>query len=337
LIGIPRWHAPDSLIMELPDTRQLRAFLLLAETRSFTAAAKRLFVTQSAISHSIKALEVSLDCALFHRGGRKIALTPHGELFLGRVRAALGELEQGVGDLHALHRWGHGRLRIAATDSVCQYFLPAVLREFRESFPHCEIAIAPGDSTELLDRILQGTMDLGIGLRTDAHDPSLHCVPLFSDQLAIVASPLHPLVAEARHGALSAEELAGNRFIIYARSSFTYRLIDGYFRKEGVRSPSFLELGNMEAIKEMAKIGLGAGIVAPWVTLRELDEGSLRLRAVPGTALRREWGLFHQRARVLSLIEETFAGICETVARNFALKETARTRNSGSPFASGPA
>jgi DNA-binding transcriptional LysR family regulator len=311
--------------MELPDTRQLRAFILLAETRSFTAAAKRMFVTQSAISHSIKALETSLECSLFDRSGKKVALTSHGELFLGRVKAAVGELEQGVDDLASLNRWGHGKLRLAATNTVCQYLLPAVLREFRESFPNCEIAITPGDSTELVDEILEGTVDMAIGLRTDTHDPSILFVPLFKDQLAFVASPLHPLVTESRNGALTTTELATTRFIIYSRSSYTFRIIDSYFRREGTRSPSLLELGNMEAIKEMAKIGLGVGVVAPWVALRELDEGSLRVRTVPEKSLQRQWGLFHHRSRELSLIEETFAGICETVARNFAVKAASRT------------
>lgn len=320
--------------MELPDTRQLRAFLLLAETRSFTVAAKRMFVTQSAISHSIKALETTLDCSLFDRGGKKIALTSHGDLFLGRVKAAFGELEQGVDDLAALNRWGHGKLRIGATDTLCQYLLPAVLREFRESFPNCEIAITPGDSAELIDQVVLGSVDLGLGLRTDAHDTSIHCMPLFTDQLAFVASPLHPLVAKPESGALTPEELATTRFIIYSRSSYTYRLIDRYFRREGTRFPSLLELGNMEAIKEMAKIGLGVGVVAPWVAIRELDEGSLRLRTVSDKSLQRQWGLFHHRNRELTLIEETFAGLCETVAKNFALKEASRTRNGKNAVAS---
>ena len=112
--------------MNLIDTRQLRAFQLLAQTSSFTAAAKKMFVTQSAISHSIKALEATLDCSLLDRSGKQIALTAHGETLLRRVDTIFTEMQQATDELEALNRWGHGRLRVGATDTMCQYLLPAV-------------------------------------------------------------------------------------------------------------------------------------------------------------------------------------------------------------------
>jgi DNA-binding transcriptional LysR family regulator len=307
--------------MEIPDTRQLKVFVMLAETRSFTAAAKRLYVTQSAISHSIKSLETALDCRLFDRNGKNIALTPHGETFLERAIKILYELETGMEELSTLSRWGHGKLRIGATHTVCQYLLPGVLREFRESFPDCDIAVSAGDSSVLQEMVTRGDIDLAFGLDTDALEPSLNFRPLFEDQLAFVVSPTHPW---AKMKTIPVEDYANAKFIVFTRKSYTFRMIELFLRGKGVRMGSLLELGNMEAIKEMAKIGLGVGIVAPWMALKDTDENSLVLVRLEKEALKRQWGLFYVRTKELSLIEETFAGICETVSRDFANKERSR-------------
>ena len=98
--------------MDLIDARQLRAFQLLAETGSFTEAAKRMYVTQSAVSHSTKTLEQALDCKLLERGGKKVALTTAGEVLLRRADRILNEMEKATNELRALSKWGYGRLRI---------------------------------------------------------------------------------------------------------------------------------------------------------------------------------------------------------------------------------
>ena len=103
------------------------------------------------------------------------------------------------------------------------------------------------------------------------------------------------------------------QFIIYARATETHRLIEEHFEELGVRTRPPLVLGDMEAIKGMSKIGLGVGIVAPWVAKREFDDGSLVAIPVHGEPIEREWGIFFNTDRKMSLIEETFAGIAEMV------------------------
>ncbi len=274
-----------------------------------------MFVTQSAVSHSIKALEQDLDCRLFNRSGKKIALTSRGEAFLERARKALREIQYGVEELSDLNKWGHGKLRIGATDSMCQYLLPAVLREFRESFPNCDIAVSAEDSRQLIDQVAAGDIDVALGLLTDESSPALEFRPLFEDRMAFAFSPLHPW---ADLEAIPESAYQDQRYIVFARKSYTFRMIEGHFQRRGVRLSSILELGNMESIKEMAKIGLGVGILAPWMALKEVSEGSLVQIPVIGNGLRRRWGLYHLRTKELSLAETTFAGICETVSREFS-------------------
>ncbi|MEO7101482.1 MAG: LysR family transcriptional regulator, partial [Luteolibacter sp.] len=144
----------------VPDLRQLRAFVAVVEEGSFTLAARRIFVTQSAVSHSLRTLEEQLSCRLLDRTGKRVAVTAEGELLLRRCKRVIFELEQASRDLDGLRRWGQTRIRIGAPHSLCHFLIPSVLREFRDCFPRCEPVIEAGDTTVLLDRLAGADLDL---------------------------------------------------------------------------------------------------------------------------------------------------------------------------------
>src|SRR5437016_14005629 len=115
------------------DSRQVRAFCVLARTGSFTQAARELHLTQSGISHSMKALETDVGCRLLDRMGKKVLLTQAGEQLLHHAEKIMQEMSITRASLEQLGKWGKGRLRIGTSATACQYILPAVLREFKES------------------------------------------------------------------------------------------------------------------------------------------------------------------------------------------------------------
>jgi DNA-binding transcriptional LysR family regulator len=119
----------------------------------------------------------------------------------------------------------------------------------------------------------------------------------------------------ARAGKVTAEALRTETLIVYNKGSFTDELLAGHLRAAGIEPENTMELGSMEAIKELAKVGVGAGVLAPWIARRELAEGSLVSLPLPGGKLKRTWGVAHLRGRRLSLAEETFAGLCYAVAQ----------------------
>src|SRR5688572_1074913 len=119
------------------DSRQLRAFSILARTGSFTATAQELHLSQSAISHAMKALEQEIGCRLLDRMGKTVVLNQAGEQLLVHVEKVLHEMATARAELGRLGKWGSSRLRIGASTTACQHVLPAVLREFKESFPAC--------------------------------------------------------------------------------------------------------------------------------------------------------------------------------------------------------
>ncbi len=291
------------------DSRQLRAFTILARTGSFTATAQELHLSQSAISHAMKGLEQEIGCRLLDRLGKTVVLTQAGEQLFGHAQKILAEMESARSHLERLGKWGSSRLRIGASTTACQYVLPGVLREFKESFPQCAISIEPGDTPEMIDALRQHRIDLAVNLEP-RREELLAFRPLFTDELVFVTSPLHPW---ARAGRVVRSEIPREHYILYGKGSYTFQMIEDYFRKDQVVLHSQLDLGNMEAIKELVKLGLGISILAPWTARKELSEKSLVALPLGKRKLRRRWGVLHWHRRRLSLAEETFVGLCESV------------------------
>src|SRR5687768_1697786 len=210
------------------DSRQLRAFVTLSETGSFTLAAKKLFLSQSAISHSIKALESDTGCLLFDRVGKKIALTLAGEQLLQRAKKILLDMEQARVDLNQLGKWGGGKLRLGASTTACQYLLPVVLGEFKKQYPNWAVTIESGDTPQLLELLHEGQIDLAVGLEPLQQD-AVEFEPLFQDELAFVLAPGH---AWAEAGVVNRAEIPRQNYIFYKKVSYTVHLVKKYFEDE---------------------------------------------------------------------------------------------------------
>jgi DNA-binding transcriptional LysR family regulator len=295
------------------DSRQLRAFVILARTGSFTQTARELHLSQPAISHSMKSLEGEVRCRLFDRVGKSLRLTQAGEQLLTHAEEILAEMQIARERLGELGKWGHGRLRIGASPTACQYILPSVLREFKESFPQCIIHIEPGDTSVAIEQLCNNRIDLALALEPH-RETQLEFRPLFNDDLQFLVSPMHPWAIAGR---AVRDEITRQQFILYAKRSYLFEMIEEYFRHEDIVLPTSIELGNIEAIKELVKLGLGVSILAPWVARKELAEESLRALPLGKRKLRRSWGILHRKGQRLSLAQETFVGLCRTVAENF--------------------
>src|SRR3954464_1344285 len=151
--------------MNVPlDSRQMRAFCVLARTGNFTQTARELHLTQSGISHSMKALERDVGCRLLDRLGKKVVLTQAGEQLLQHATKILQEMENARQSLAHLGKWGRGRLRLGASTTACQHLIPPVLREFKESFPDHAVMIEPGDTPELVMGLVKQRLDLALCL-----------------------------------------------------------------------------------------------------------------------------------------------------------------------------
>ena len=297
---------PYSCMNDPFDNRQLRTFAVLARLGSFTQAARELHITQSGVSHAMKALEADSGCRLLDKVGKKVLLTQAGEQLLQHAEKILEENEKARESLAQLGKWGRGRLRLGATTTACQHLIPAVLREFKESFPEHVITIEPGDSPQLADAVLSQRIDLAVSLEIDK-EPRLDFHPLFTDELQFIVSALHPW---ARNGKVERSDIPRQNYILYNKQSVTFRLIERYFQREAMVLNKMIEVGSMEATKELVKIGLGVSIIAPWIARKELEERSVVALPLGRRKLQRRWGVIQWHGKRLSLAEETFIGLC---------------------------
>lgn len=293
------------------DSRQMLAFATLARCGSFTQTAKDLHLTQSAISHTIKALEQDVGVPLFERVGKKVFLTQAGEQLRPAAERILRDMQDARSALEEIGAWGKGRLRVGASVTTCQHLLPTVLREFKQSFPDCALRIEPGDGPRMLELLRNNQVDLALMLEPGKEE-GLAFRRLFTDELRVLVSPMH---AWAAAGRVPADGFERETLIVYNKGSFTDAMLADHLDAADIEPENTMELGSMEAIKELAKVGVGAGVLAPWIAHRELAEGSLVSLPLPGGKLKRTWGVAHLRGRKLSLTEETFAGLCEAVAQ----------------------
>ena len=297
----------------MENVHQLKVFLAVADTLSFTRAAERVFLTQSAVSHQMANLERELGCQLVERRGRSIGLTPAGRALAQHARRVFATIEEATIAARQAAQPGLGRLRIGASSTACQYIIPEALREFRESFPGYTLSIIPGDSPSLLEHLLAGTIDLALMIRSE-RQRKIQYHALFQDELRLMVSPLHPW---AKAGRADRRQFADQQMVLYSRTSTTSRMVERYFGKIQAPLRDWIELGDFGAIKELVKLGLGISVSAEWVARPEINDGSLVLLPLPAGRLRRTWCIASPAGRKLSVAEQTFIGLCQAVAAQF--------------------
>jgi DNA-binding transcriptional LysR family regulator len=289
------------------EIRQLKAFVAIAEARTFTAAAQRTHYTQAALSMQIKQLEKEVGLPLFIRMPRRVVLTEAGERLLERAHMILREHDAALSEIEELAGAGRGRLRLgSASGMVSAEALPAILKRLRKNHPHAEVSVRSGTSEELVKKIHAGELDMAfVSLPVEAR--SIETELLSQDQLVAIASPRHPLAGQR---VISAFTLAGEKLILGERGGNTRRLIDEFFAEAGLRPKVAMELSRQAAIKNMVTSDMGVGIV-PLSTAREdVERGRLVRWWIEGVRINWELGVARLSGGYLSPVCRSFLDLC---------------------------
>ncbi len=300
------------------EIRQLRAFVAIAESGTFTAGALRVHVTQAAISMQIRQLETEIGAKVFVRAPRHVILTEAGEQLLRRARHILREHDAALDEIAELAGAERGRLRIgSASAMVLTEQLPAVLKELRKQHPAAEIAVTSGTSEVLVDQILAGEVDIAfVSLPVDVR--GIKTERLSEDQLVAIASPRHKL---SKQRTISAYTLAGERLILGERGGNTRRLIDQFFAQAGVTLRVAMELSRQQAIKRMVEEDMGVGIVPLQSVKEEVEKGRLIRWWIEGAQINWELGIAQLSNGYDSPIMQKFVALAR---KNFAPKTKAK-------------
>ena len=293
------------------EIRQLRAFVAIAESGTFTAGALRVHVTQAAISMQIRQLETEIGAKVFVRAPRHVILTEAGEQLLRRARHILREHDAALDEIAELAGAERGRLRIgSASAMVLTEQLPSILKELRKQHPAADISVTSGTSEVLVDQILAGEVDVAfVSLPVDVR--GIKTERLSEDQLVAIASTRHKL---AKQRTISAYTLAGERLILGERGGNTRRLIDQFFAQAGVSLRVAMELSRQQAIKRMVEEDMGVGIVPLQSVKEEVEKGRLIRWWIEGAQINWELGIAQLSNGYDSPIMQKFVALAH---RNF--------------------
>jgi DNA-binding transcriptional LysR family regulator len=250
---------------------QVEGFLEVARRGSVSRAAEALFITQPTLTARLQGLERELGTPLFLRTPHGMRLTDAGRAWVPFAERALRALVDGRDALEQVKSASAGHLLIAAAPAVSTYVLPELLERFVASHPRVEVSVRTGHSEDVVDLVLRDEVQIGLG-RAIRH-PDIELRPFHTEDLVLVCAPEHPFT---KHPAVAMAEVAGQKVIMFDRTSSYYEITQGAFLSAGIKLRGLMmELDSIEAAKKMVERGLGVALLPGTAVAREVDAGTL--------------------------------------------------------------
>ena len=262
----------------------MRTFREVAETLNFTKASEKLHLTQSAVSHQIKALEEEFGVPLFIRGKRGVILTDAGKVALEYAERILDEAEEMRKRVIGREKALVGRVRVAAATQALVYLFAPLFEEFMDANESIDLVFRTTVSTDqTIEDILNGVVDVGFA-SLPVYSPNLDVVELFKDELVLVVGKKHRL---AKFKEVSISELEKERWILFERGASIRRATDKFFKKVKVEPEMALESNDTYFIKLMIEHGLGVSLIPSWAVREEIENNKLEQVKIKGNKLKR--------------------------------------------------
>jgi DNA-binding transcriptional LysR family regulator len=259
------------------ELTQLKYYVTIAETLSFTRAAELLRVSQPALSYQIRRLEAELGTTLFDRSRRRIALTPDGELFLPLAQAVLFRADEATRVLREHLGVAAGEVRVGCNPSVATYLMPRLLADFRREFPRVRVSLMEGSDMVIQRTVLEGTVDFAI-VTVMGFSGTLEVAPLAAEELLLALPPTHRF---AHRKSVSLTELAEEEFVIPADSfRVTAQFVDAC-RSVGFEPKVAYQTGSFESAKGFVRQSLCAAVL-PRMALSVESGGDIAILEIEG-------------------------------------------------------
>lgn len=245
-----------------------KVFYYVATTLSFSEASKQLFISQSAVSQSIKALEKKLDQTLFIRSTKRVQLTPEGEILLRHVEPAMNLIKRGESQLMDSATTG-GQIRIGASDTICRYFLVPYLKRFHKEFPNAHIKVTNQTSIKCVELLETGQVDLIVTNYPNSYLSSLTTVKKIKNFKDVFIA--NESFSELKGRKLSLKELLQYPILMLDRKSTTSEFLHSLFQQHQLDLVPEIELSSNDLLIDLASIGLGIAFIPDYCIPHKSD------------------------------------------------------------------
>lgn len=245
-----------------------KVFYYVAATLSFSEASKQLFISQSAVSQSIKALEKKLDQTLFIRSTKRVQLTPEGEILLRHVEPAMNLIKRGEAQIIDAASTG-GQIRIGASDTICRYFLVPYLERFHKEFPNTHIKVTNQTSLKCVELLESGQVDLIVTNYPNANLGNLSAIKKIHNFKDVFIA--NKDFEELKDKRLSLKELLEHPILMLDRKSTTSEFLHNLFQQHQLDLVPEIELSSNDLLIDLARIGLGIAFIPDYCVPKDDD------------------------------------------------------------------
>lgn len=246
-----------------------KVFFYVASTLSFSEASKQLFISQSAVSQSIKALENKLGQTLFVRSTKRVQLTPEGEILLRHIEPAMHLIKRGETQLIDSASTG-GQIRIGASDTICRYFLVPYLERFHKEFPNAHIKVTNQTSIKCVDLLEAGQVDLIVINYPNSHLSNLYSLKKIAKFHDVFVA--NQAFAELKDKKISFKDLLNYPILMLEKHTTTSEYLHSLFQKHQLDLVPEVELNSNDLLLDLAKIGLGIAFVPDYCIPEESED-----------------------------------------------------------------
>ena len=290
----------------------MKVFCDLVESRSFSRAATRNDITQSAVSQQIKNLEIRFEVQLLRRDGKSVSPTPAGRLFYERSRMILDSFEQMQFDIKSIGQDMVGSVRVATIYSVGLYEISVVVKNFLKQYPKVNLHVEYSKGARVYEDCLRGVIDLGIVTYPEPRK-GIRIIPLPADRLILICAPDHPLAKRHR---IDIKKLNGERYIAFEKGLASQRALDQIFRERDIEVRTVMEFDNIETIKRSVEIGAGVSIVPLLSVQKEMQNGLLAQVNFTDENLYRPLGIIVRTRHPISPAARKFIELMQSPQKN---------------------
>lgn len=289
------------------NLKQLEAFVQIADSGSFSKAAKELFLTQPTISAHISALEKELNTRLFVRNTKEVRLSDSGTVLYDYAKQMI-ILQKKIEDAFLVREEkAHQCLTIAASTIPAQYLLPGILANFNEKYPNQQFKILESDSAKVVEQVVNHTVDIGF-TGTVIDKRLCKYIPFYQDELVIITPNVEKYRAMQSENK-DATWVADESFIMREEGSGTRKEAEKQLKKIGVnptRLNIILSMESPEAIKRAVSNGMGVSVISRLAAEEEIAKGSLLAFPISADDMRRDINVIYNRNLQLSRASERF-------------------------------